>query len=402
MQFNYRVKDPTGTVVNGVIEAENRHTVIDSLLNQNYYILSLKESKMAGSALGKEINFSIIKIRDLVVMTRQLSTMLAAGLSILRAFSILAEQTYNPRLRKVIITVRSDIEEGQSLWQAMARHPKIFSQIFINMVKAGEQGGVLDTVLERLSQHLERENEIETKVRNASIYPSIIAVFALLAVIGIVTFVLPTFASMFEGAGVQLPLPTRIMLGIAEIIKNYWYLLLIGIAALIGLWYYIGTTTAGRLFYDMIKLKTPFLGKANSRIIEARFARTMGTLVRSGIPVLTALETVEGVTGNAVVAKALKEARASITEGQSITGPLERTRVFEPMITQMIAVGEETGSLDDMLVRMADFYDKEVMYMVDAMMAVIEPALIIVVAVMVGGIIVSTLLPMFEMFSVVG
>lgn len=402
MQYSYKVRDPGGRMASGQIEAENRNSVIDSLLKQNYYILSLTENPVSSSPLGKSIELGGISTRDLVIMTRQLSTMLAAGLSILRAFSILGEQTASKKLRRTILQVRDDIEEGMALWQAMSRHPRVFSQIYINMIRAGELGGVLDMVLDRLSSHMEREDEIETKVRNASIYPAVIAVFALLVVVGIITFVLPTFAAMFADAGTALPLPTRILLGISVIIKSYWYILIPGIVVSIGLWRYIGTTTGGRWFYDSVKLKTPVIGRTVSRIVEARFARTMGTLVRSGIPVLQALESVEGIAGNVVVADGLKKARESIAEGESITGPLQRVGIFEPMVTQMIAVGEETGTLDEMLVRMADYYDKEVMYMVEAMMAIVEPLLIIVVASMIGAIIVATMLPMFDMFAVVG
>lgn len=402
MQYSYKVRDPAGRLASGQIEAENRNSVIDSLLKQNYYILSLQENSVSRAALGKPLELGSISTRDMVIMTRQLSTMLSAGLSILRAFSILSEQTNNKKLRRTILQVRNDIEEGMPLWQAMSRHPRVFTQIYINMIKAGEMGGVLDLVLDRLSSHMEREDEIETKVRNASIYPSVIAIFALIVVVGIITFVLPTFANMFAEAGSELPLPTRILLGISDFIKAYWYILIPAVIALVGLWRYIGKTPGGRWYYDSIKLKMPVIGGTVSRIVEARFARTMGTLVRSGIPVLQALETVEGVAGNVVVAAGLKQARESIAEGESITGPLQRVGIFEPMVTQMIAVGEETGTLDDMLVRMADYFDKEVMHMVEAMMAIVEPLLIIVVATMIGAIIVATMLPMFDMFSVVG
>jgi type IV pilus assembly protein PilC len=270
------------------------------------------------------------------------------------------------------------------------------------MIKAGEIGGVLDNVLDRLGEHLEREEEINSKIKSASIYPAIISVFAVLMVFFIITFVMPTFVGMFQTAGVVLPLPTRILLNLGTFLRDK--IILVGIIAggavvLLQRW---GKTEVGRLFYDNLLLHAPVIGNTISRITVARFSRTMGTLVQSGIPVLQALEVVEDVVGNAVISRAVSKARAGIKEGETITGPLEETGVFEPMVTQMIAVGEETGSLDDMLIRMSDYFEREVMYTVDAMMSVIEPLLIIMVAVLVGGVVIATLLPIFDMMNMVG
>jgi len=385
----------------GELEAENRNLVVQKLLSQGYFVLSIEEVKQS-----KEIEFSFsfgtVKTRELVVFTRQLSTMLSAGLSILRSFSILGDQTTNKKLKAAILEIRGDIESGNALWEAIAKHPKIFSKVFISLIRAGELGGVLDIVLVRLGEHLERESEISSKVKSASIYPAVIAIFAVIMVFGIITFVMPSFTVMFTSAGAQLPAPTLFLLGIGLFMKKYLILVIGGVLLAVFLLKKWGTTTAGRYFYDNLYLHIPVLGGTISRIVVARFASTMGTLIKSGIPVLQALEVVEDVVGNAVIADAIHKARASIKEGETITGPLEATGVFEPMVTQMIAVGEETGALDEMLTKMSDYFEKEVMYMIDALTALIEPLMIVVVAIMVGGVVIATLLPMFDMFKLVG
>lgn len=396
------MRDASGKIIKGHLEADDKNAVINSLIKQNYYVLSLKEAQASSQEIKLDFSLKKVSVRDLVVMTRQLSTMLSAGLSILRCFSILGEQTENKKLKKAILQIRNDLEEGTSMWEAMAKHSNIFSDIYINMIRAGEMGGVLEAVLDRLGEHLEREQEISSKVKSASIYPMIISIFAVVVVFFIITFVMPTFTGMFQSAGVELPVPTRMLLAAGMFLRKFWIFIFIFVLLLIVALKKFGKTAAGRMFYDNLYLHLPIIGKTMSRVAVARFARTMGTLVRSGIPVLQSLEVVEDVVGNAVIAKGINEARKSIKEGDSITIPLEATGVFEPMVTQMIAVGEETGALDDMLVRMSDYFEREVMYMIDSMMAVIEPLMIMLVAILVGGIVVATLLPIFDMMNVVG
>lgn len=400
MEFAYRVRDRHGKILKGHFEAEDKNSVVESLISQNYYILSLEQ--VYKSSKEVEISLSRVKTEDLIMMTRQLATMMAAGLPIIRCFNILGDQVSNKRLKKTIYEVRDDIEGGMTLGQALAKHPDIFTPVYISMIKAGELGGILEPVLERLSIHLEREQEINSKVKSASVYPAIIAIVALIMVFCIVTFVMPSFVSMFESSGVALPAPTRILLVLSVFFRTYIIHLLVAATVLVFLLKRWGKTAGGRFIFDRLYLHLPIIGKTLSRITVARFARTMGTLLRSGIPVLAALEVVEDVVNNAVIARAIREARDSISEGNSITIPLESAGVFEPMVTQMIAVGEETGALDDMLMRIADYFETEVIYMVDTMMAVIEPILILFVALIVGGIVIATLLPMFEIVSTVG
>lgn len=402
MKFAYRVRDKQGKVSHGSLEAEDKDQLVASLLSQGFYIVALEETKPSSKEFNLDFGMQKVKTRDLVIFTRQLATMMAAGLSIIRSFKILAEQTNNKRLRKAVLQIKEDIENGQALWEAIARHPDVFSRVYISMVKAGELGGVLDSILDRLCTHLEREDEINAKVKAASIYPAIISVFAVIVVFFIISFIMPTFVSMFQSSGVELPAPTRILLGIGLFLKKQVIWLIVGVFVLVYMLKKWGKTDAGGLLFDGILLHLPVVGATVSRIIVARFARTMGTLVRSGIPVLQALEVVEDVVGNAVVSRAIRNATASITEGQSISVPLVETGVFEPMVTQMIAVGEETGSLDEMLIRMSDYYEREVMYSVDTMMAVIEPLMIMVVAILVGGVVIATIMPIFDMANLVG
>jgi len=385
------------------MEADSKGALAASLIGQGYYILELQEIQETG--MNRELKLPALErvsARDLTAFTRQLATMIEAGIPLIRCFSILGQQTENRALKAATLDVKNDLENGLPLSEAMAKHPKIFSRLYVSMVRAGEMGGFLSEVLARLCDHLEREAEINAKVRSASIYPTILTVFALVVVFFIITFIMPTFTSMFTQAGASLPAPTRVMLAIGTFLKTrLWLVIALVLAAVLAVRGF-KRTEAGSLFFDRLALRLPVIGKANSRITAARFARTMGTLVRTGIPVLKALEAVEEVVDNRVVAEAIRRARTSIREGESIAGPLAKTAVFEPMVIQMIAVGEETGTLDEMLGRLSDYFDKEVMYMVEALMAVIEPLLILFVAVIIGGIVISTLLPVFEMVNVVG
>ncbi|PKM78579.1 MAG: type II secretion system protein F [Firmicutes bacterium HGW-Firmicutes-15] len=405
MKFEYRVRDQQGRLKVGILEAEHKNIVIENLLGQGYYIVLLNEAPIISSNLRFDFNLyglKKVRTRDLVTLNRQLSTMLAAGLSIMSSLKILGEQTANKRLKNAVLKIREDIEAGLALWEAFAKHPGIFSEIYISMIRAGELGGVMEVVLERLSYHLEREQEIKSKLKSASIYPVIVAAFAVLVIFFIIIFVMPIFVSMFESSGVRLPMPTLILLGMGAFLGKWWPHIVIGIIVLPLLMKCWGKTINGRYIYDTLSLQVPIIGKTVSRIAVARFARTMGTLVKSGIPVLQALEVTEDVVDNVVIGRAISRARTRIKEGQTIADPLMETGVFEPMVTQMIAVGEETGSLDEMLMRMSDYYERELIYTVDAMMAVLEPMLILVVALMVGGVIVATILPMFDMMNMVG
>jgi type IV pilus assembly protein PilC len=304
-------------------------------------------------------------------------------------------------LRRAVGDIRTNLEGGLTLNESMARHPKIFSPMYVSMVKAGETGGALDTILSRLADTLERDREINSKVKSASIYPIMILCVALLVVIFILTFVMPTFVESFSSSGTELPAFTQFFMGISYFIKDNGFWLFIAIILLVSGLKWVGTKPGGRLFFDRLYLNLPIIGKAVNRIAVSRFTRILGTLIKSGVPILEALEVLRGVVGNRVISDAIGEARDSIREGQSIAAPIAATRVFEPMVTQMIAVGEETGALDDMLERMAAFYDNEVTFAIDAMLKSMEPAMIIFVAAIIGSIIVATYLPVFNIISTI-
>lgn len=403
MKYQYKVKDRWGKIRKGTLEAENKQGIISSLLGQGYYILKLREVYQSNTNIKINLG-SLIKVqtRELCIMTRQLATMLAAGLPIIKSFAILAEQTSDVNIKRAVTSIKDDLEAGLSLSEAVAKHPRVFSAVYVSMIKAGETGGILEPILHRLTDHLEREQDINARVKGAAIYPSIICIFAVLMIFFIITFVMPTFVDMFASSGIDLPLPTRILLSIGTVLHTKGIFILGGLAVIIGMAKAWGKKESGRLFYDRLYLRLPIIGTAVSRLAVARFARTMGTLIKSGIPVLQALETVEEVAGNAVISRAVNSARSSIRDGQSIAIPLIQSGVFEPMVTQMIAVGEETGALDEMLIKMSDYFESEVVYMIDNMMAVVEPMLIVLVALLVGSIVVATLMPVFSLVNTVG
>jgi len=405
MIFSYRALDTAGAVVRGTLEADNRNLVIESLLHQNYTIVEIKEDRNKEAAKKSSLNitlFESVKINDLSLFTRQLSTMVSAGLPIVRSFQILEEQTRSPMLRRAVGDIRTNLEGGMALNDCMAQHPKIFSPMYVSMVKAGETGGALDTILSRLADTLERDREINSKVKSASIYPIMILCVALLVVIFILTFVMPVFVEQFTSSGTELPAFTAFFMGVSYFIRDNGLLLLIVIVLLVVGLKWVGTKPNGRLFFDRLYLNLPIVGKAINRIAVSRFTRILGTLIKSGVPILEALEVLRGVVGNRVISDAIGEARDSIREGQSVAAPIAATGVFEPMVTQMIAVGEETGALDDMLERMAVFYDNEVNFAIDALLKSLEPIMIIFVAGIIGAIIIATYLPIFNIVSTLG
>lgn len=405
MNYTYRVRGRDGKIVKGTMEADNRNLVIDALLRQQYTILEIKEDKDKEATQKNALNFSWfekVTINDISLFTRQLSTMVGAGLPIVRSFSILEKQTQNSLLRKIAGQVQEDLEGGLALNEALGRHPKTFSPMYVSMVQAGETGGALDTVLDRLADTLERDREINSKIKSASVYPILVMSVAILVVVFILMFVMPSFVESYASSGTELPAFTQFFLNISYFLKDYFLLLILGIIVLVFVLKAWGRTSQGRLFFDTMYLKMPIVGKAVSRIAVSRFTRILGTLIKSGVPILQALEVLEGVVGNRVIGNAIGQARESIREGQSIAVPLAATGVFEPMVSQMIAIGEETGALDDMLERMSVFYDNEVTLAVDAMLKSMEPVMIIFVAGIIGMIIIATYLPVFNIIGTIG
>lgn len=304
-------------------------------------------------------------------------------------------------LRKAIADIHTNLEGGLALNECMARHPKIFSPMYVSMVAAGETGGTLDTILSRLADTLERDREINSKVKSASIYPIMILSVAVIVVVFILAFVMPVFVEQFTSSGAELPAFTAFFLGISYFIRAKGLWIFIALVIMVVSLKWVGSQPKGRRFFDLMYLKMPIIGKAVNRIAVSRFTRILGTLIRSGVPILEALEVLRGVVGNRVISDAIGEAKESIREGQTIAAPLAATGVFEPMVTQMIAVGEETGTLDEMLERMAVYYDNEVTFAIDALLKSLEPVMIIIVAVIVGSIIIAIYLPVFNIITTV-
>ncbi len=396
--FSYSARPAGGgDIQQGEIELPSKDEVLAYLHKQRMIPVSVRKKE-------KSLNITFgtgITTRDIVIFTRQFATMINSGLPLVQSLDILAEQTDNSALQKTIRDVLYDVESGHTLADAIGKHPKVFTELFANMVAAGEAGGILDTILLRLATFLEKNDALIRKIKGAMIYPAVIFTVAGLAVVTLLIFVIPTFQQMFEAAGVPLPLPTRIVIGMSQILQDWWWALGGGIfAAVLGI-RYAYTTDAGRLNIDRLLLILPILGDLQRKSAVARFTRTLGTLISSGVSILEGLEITAKTAGNRVIHDAVMNSRASIAGGETIAGPLKESGVFPPMVVQMINVGEQTGGLDEMLTKIADFYDDEVDTAVDALLSAMEPIMIVVLGVVVGGMIVAMYLPIFDMINAV-
>jgi type IV pilus assembly protein PilC len=401
--YAYRVRDAGGRLITGQLEGEAVALVAGRLRSMGYVPVSI-EAKDAG--LQKEIRIpgltDRVKLKDVAVFSRQFATMINSGLSLLRSLSILADQTDNKELARIIGAVGTDVEKGASLSAALARHPKAFSRLYVSMVRAGETGGMLDTVLVRLASTIEKQVELRRKVKSAMTYP--VAVMGLVTVIvaAMLIFVVPMFESMYAELGGTLPLPTRILLGISSALTSLWYLVLaVAAGAVFALRRWIGSEQ-GRRRWDALKLRLPVFGKLVHKTVLARFSRSLAALVRSGVPILDALDIVADTAGNSVVARAVRDTQEAVKGGESLSKPLENHATFPPMVVQMLAVGEETGALDELLEKIADFYDMEVEATVDALTSLIEPLLIVVMGGAVGGMVLALYMPMFNIINLLG
>ncbi len=393
--FDYKGKTLAGAPVQGTLKANTREDV-ERVLRQNRIIVQSINKKAANI----EIKFGTgIKKVEISRFTRQFATMIGAGLPMVQCLDILASQTENKELGKVIAQIKDGVQGGATLSDAMSRHPKIFDQLYVNMVEAGEVGGALDAILVRLAIYREKADQLVRKVKGAMVYPSVIVVVATGVTIAMLTFIVPVFAKMFAGVGSELPAPTQVVLGISNFLKaNLLYMIVGLVVGLVGFIYW-KKTPAGALLFDKFLLKTPIFGTLVKKSSVARFTRTLSTLLSSGVSILEALEITAKTSGNKVVANAINKSMLAIAEGDTITGPLKATGVFPPMVTQMIGVGEKTGGLDDMLNKIADFYDEEVDEAVTALTSIIEPVIIVFMGVVIGGILIAMYLPMFDIIG---
>jgi type IV pilus assembly protein PilC len=399
LEYVYKAKSKDGDVISGTIEAENKSVIARQLRDKGYYITEISEKRKALD-VGEFLKMhKKVRLKDLAIFSQQFAAMIDAGISLVDALNILVDQTEHRRLREVILKVRDDVETGNSLADAMAKHPAVFPRLYIQLVKAGESGGVLDSILNKMADHYDRQDELNSMVRSALYYPAVILTVGIVVVIFLVTQVVPQFVTMFQDFGSELPLPTRMLLGISTFMQSYWWALLL--ALVIGL-FIIGrfrTTAAGKEKTDSWILKMPVIGPMMKKVYISRFSSTLAILVESGVDLLTALAIVEDVVGNKVYGEILTKARVRVREGSNLSDPLQESGEFPAMVVQMLSVGEETGSIGTMLNKVAAFYDRQVEASVDGAISLIEPIMIVLLAVMVGFVAISIVTPMFDMFQ---
>jgi type IV pilus assembly protein PilC len=395
--FAYQGRSATG-LQRGEIEAQDRTSAVGELRKRAILVTQIFE-KAAGKApvrIGSKV-----KDKEMAIFTRQFSTMIDAGLPLVHCLNILAEQSESRNLRGVTSNVARTVEDGATLAESLRKHPRTFDDLFTNMVEVGETGGILDVVLQRLAGYIEKAAALKRKVKGAMVYPASIIGVAFLVIVFMLTFVIPTFAAMFKDLGADLPLPTRIVIGLSELVRSY---VLIMVAALVGCVFAVRSyyrTENGKSTIDALLLKVPIFGSLIRKVAVARFTRTLGTLVQSGVPILEGLRITASTAGNKVVEKAVLQCRASVTEGKTLAEPLKISGVFPPMVTQMISVGEQTGALDAMLAKIADFYDDEVDTAVNTLTSLLEPIMIVFLGGIVGALVVAMYLPIFKLVTLI-
>lgn len=408
--FTYKGRDRAGRVHSGETDAASADLVARSLMDRGLTPIQVEEKKTNVFKTELSIPFlgKRVRQRDVVIFSRQFATMVNSGLSLIKALSVLVDQTSSKTLAGVIQQVKADVEQGTSLSAALEKHPKAFNSLYVSMVRAGEVGGVLDETLNRLADMLESSLNLRSKVKSAMAYPAVVGILILSVTTGMIVFVVPIFQSMYEdlaadsGRDVALPLPTQVLVAISTAIINWWFLIVLGIGLGIFLFRRWKRTEAGRLTWDGVKLRIPIFGKLFHKTSLSRFSRTFAVLSRTGVPVLQTLDITAETANNAKIELAVADVKSSVREGESLAQPLARHPIFPPMVVQMMAVGEETGALDSMMSKVADFYDREVDDMVNSMTALIEPLLIVIMGVTVGGILISLYLPIFQMSQLVG
>ncbi len=398
--YAWKGKAPGGAEQKGELNLANKEEVLSHLRKKRIVASEVKEKSGA-------VNFKLpafkkgVSIRDLVIFTRQFSTMVNAGLPLVQCLDILSKQAESATFREVVADVMHDVEAGSTLAEAMGKRPQAFDNLYVNMVDAGEAGGILDDILARLAGYLEKAEALRRKVKSALTYPAVVLVVALGATTFMLLFIIPTFAKVFADFGGELPLPTRVVLALSDFLKSFWWVIILVTVAFVIAIRRIYKTENGRMKMDAMALKSPVLGDILRKASIARFTRTLGTMISSGVPILTALDITARTAGNKVIEAAIMMTKGSIGEGETIAAPLRQSKVFPPMVVQMISVGEETGALDKMLDKIANFYDEEVNVAVDTLTSIIEPIMIVVMGSLVGGMVVAMYMPMFKLINVV-
>lgn len=400
--FVYQARDRKGNISRGQTEAAGIREAAAKLRNEGLFISSLQpvsEGKTQVEGKGRNRKRKSISLRDLLLFTRQFAVLIKAGVNITACLKIMEEQAENPALGQVIVSIRRDVESGNPLYEALGRFPNVFPAIYIHMVEAGEAGGQLETVLERLGEYFEREFMLRKKIVSSLSYPVIISVVAVVAVAVIMVVVMPTFIEMFLDAGIELPVPTKILIAVSTFLGRFWYLFLLLFVAVGWGFSIYRKTPQGRMSIDRLLYRMKIIGPVIQKTVVARFTRLLGTLLESGILITTSMEIVERAVDNRVIASSIAEARINLKKGSGLAGPLASTGVYPTMVTQMIAVGEETGELSTMLNEIANFYEKEAGYAVEGLTAMIEPAVIILMGIAIGIIVISVVIPMLQISS---
>ncbi|ABR49608.1 type II secretion system protein [Alkaliphilus metalliredigens QYMF] len=401
--FKYKSVTSEGGSVEGTFTAESKNEVIRMIRQKQQIPVKVEETKDKSKEV-KDLNLfkQKVKTKDLTVFCKQFYTMLNAGMSLTSSLEVLMDQTENKTLKAVIEDLFTQVQKGDILSDAMKKHKKVFPPILLNMVEAGEMTGTLDDVLEKMSVHFEKENKINSKIKGAMIYPLILSIVAILVVIFLLVFIMPTFLTMFTSSGVQLPLPTRILLALSNVLTRFWYLFVIGISGIVVLLNRMLSTDDGKRAYDRLKFRIPIVKGSITKIVTARFTRTLSTLLTSGIPIISALEASANVTNNKVVSDGIEMVVDDIRKGVSLAVLFKKMNVFPPMMVSMVSIGEESGSLDDMLSKTADFYDEELEAAIQQMVSMLEPLMIVVMAVIIGFIVIAMMMPMFDMMQTIG
>lgn len=400
--FVYKAKNMTGQILTGSILAEDETAVAVHIREKGYFVTKIHAEGGKNSLNTFFENLQSIKTKDLALLCRQFSTMVDAGLPIVACLNVLIDQTENKRLKKALQDVYQKIKEGEPLSQALKDYPRIFPDIMVNMIEAGEVGGVLDDILNRLATHFEKEHKLNQKVKSAMTYPAVVMSLAILSVVFILTFVLPTFVEMFANMKMELPLLTRILIAISNFLRNYSPFVLTGVIGLVYGFIYAGRQPKTRRMMDQAALVMPLLGILFRKLAIARFSRTLSTLLRGGVPIMSALDVVKKTMGNMSMTTALEEAQNGIREGSGLAATLAKSKVFTAMVIQMVAIGEESGALDKMLEKIADFYESEVEDMVGRLSSIIEPVIIALLGVVIGLIVISIALPLFDVITNAG
>lgn len=399
-EFVWKARTTAGNMLSGEMNEVNESVVVTKLRKMQYSDIKVKK-KPKDLLENVELFQPKVTTKDIVIFTRQFATMIDAGLPLVQCLEILSSQQENRTFKKVLASVKADVEGGSTFADALKKHPKIFDNLFVNLVHAGETGGILDTILRRLSVFLEKAESLKRKVKGAMIYPAIVIVIAVGVVVLLLVFVIPVFQSMFEGAGKALPVPTQVVVAMSDFVRNYIIYMLIGVAIIVFVFMRFYATEKGRTIVDRIMLRMPVFGSLIKKVAVARFCATLGTMISSGVPILDALEITAKTAGNVIIERAILNTRLAIAEGRTIAEPLMETGIFPGMVVRMIAVGEATGALDSMLAKISEFYDEEVDAAVEALTQMMEPILIVFLGGTCGGMVISMYLPVFSMASVI-